>query len=149
MTARVPMVSLERAAELGGAMGMPARRTQSEAFRTVANNPGVARVAFSQLMQLLENNKFDTRLRELMIMRIGWVTGSAYEWTQHWRVGTTGGGPPRVRSCDAHGRGISRLSPRYEIGLARPRARGSRQYPLFPPHCAVVREESPARHCSQ
>ncbi len=94
MTSRVPMVSLERARELGDAMGMPARRTQSEAFRTVANNPGVARVAFSQLMQLLENNKFDTRLRELMIMRIGWVTGSAYEWTQHWRVATTAGIPP-------------------------------------------------------
>ena len=94
MSARVPMVSLERARELGEAMGMPARRTQSEAFRTVANNPGVARVAFGQLMQLLENNKFDTRLRELMIMRIGWVTGSAYEWTQHWRVATTAGIPP-------------------------------------------------------
>jgi alkylhydroperoxidase family enzyme len=94
MTSRVPMVSLERARELGDAMGMPARRTQSEAFRVVANNPGVARVAFSQLMQLLENNKFDTRLRELMIMRIGWVTGSAYEWTQHWRVATTAGIPP-------------------------------------------------------
>src|SRR3984957_15857945 len=94
MTSRVPMVSLERARELGEAMGMPARRTQSEAFRVVANNPGVARVAFGQLMQLLENNRFDTRLRELMIMRIGWVTGSAYEWTNHWRVGTTRGLPP-------------------------------------------------------
>src|ERR1700680_4528715 len=91
MTSRVPMVSLERARELGDAMGMPARRTQSEAFRVVANNPGVARVAFGQLMQLLENNKFDTRLRELMIMRIGWVTGSAYEWTQHWRGGHPAG----------------------------------------------------------
>jgi alkylhydroperoxidase family enzyme len=94
MTARVPMVSPERARELGEAMGMPATRTRSEAFRTVANNPGVARVAFSQLMQLLENNKFDIRLRELMIMRIGWVTGSAYEWTNHWRVATTAGIPP-------------------------------------------------------
>src|ERR1700728_2832663 len=94
MSLRVPMVSPERARELGEAMGMPARRTQSEAFRTVANNPGVARVACGQLMQLLENNKFDTRLRELMIMRIGWVTGSAYEWTQHWRVATTAGIPP-------------------------------------------------------
>jgi alkylhydroperoxidase family enzyme len=94
MPLRVPMVSPERARELGDAMGMPARRTQSEAFRVVANNPGVARVAFGQLMQLLENNKFDTRLRELMIMRIGWVTGSAYEWTQHWRVATTAGIPP-------------------------------------------------------
>jgi alkylhydroperoxidase family enzyme len=88
------MVSPERARELGDAMGMPARRTGSEAFRVVANNPGVARVAFGQLMQLLENNKFDTRLREMMIMRIGWVTGSAYEWTQHWRVATTAGIPP-------------------------------------------------------
>jgi hypothetical protein len=32
---------------------------------------------FSQLMQFLENTKFDTRLRELMVMRIGSVTGSA------------------------------------------------------------------------
>lgn len=94
MTARVPMVSLERARELGEAMGMPATRTQSPAFRTVAHNPGVARVAFSQLMQLLENNKLETRLRELMIMRIGWVTGSGYEWTNHWRVATTAGIPP-------------------------------------------------------
>src|SRR5580692_3245494 len=94
MTLRVPMVSLERARELGEAMGLPARRTQSEAFRVLANNPGVARVAYNQLIQLLENNKFDTRLRELMIMRIGWVTGSAYEWTQHWRVATTAGIPP-------------------------------------------------------
>ena len=90
MTPRVPMVSLERARELGEAMGMPARRTQSEAFRVITNNPGVARVAYGQLLQLLENNKLDTRLRELMIMRIGWVTGSAYEWTS-----TGGWRPPR------------------------------------------------------
>jgi alkylhydroperoxidase family enzyme len=94
MTARVPMVPLERARELGEAMGLPARRTQSEAFRTLANNPGVARVAYNQLIQLLESNKLDTRLRELMIMRIGWVTGSVYEWTQHWRVATAAGIPP-------------------------------------------------------
>jgi alkylhydroperoxidase family enzyme len=115
MTSRVAMVSLERARELGDAMGMPVRRTQSEAFRVVANNPGVARVAFSQLIQLLENNKFDTRLRELMIMRIGWVTGSAYEWTQHWRVATTAGirrGYPgsarlaEIRTADAGGQAI-------------------------------------------
>lgn len=110
MTSRVPMVSLERARELGDAMGMPARRTSSEAFRVVANNPGVARVAFSQLMQLLENNKFDTRLREMMIMRIGWVTGSAYEWTQHWRVATTAGIPPEDILAVRDWRSASRLT---------------------------------------
>src|SRR6202795_2064140 len=110
MTLRVPMVSPERARELGDAMGMPARRTQSEAFRVVANNPGVARVAFSQLMQLLENNKFDTRLRELMIMRIGWVTGSVYEWTQHWRVATTAGIPPEEVLAVRNWRASDRLT---------------------------------------
>ena len=110
MTLRVPMISLERARDLGEAMGMPARRTQSEAFRVVGNNPGVARVAFSQLMQLLEHNTFDTRLRELMIMRIGWVTGSAYEWTQHWRVATTAGIPPEDILAVRDWRNSSRLT---------------------------------------
>src|SRR5260370_27087721 len=114
MSARVPVVSLERARELGEAVGMPARRTQSEAFRTVANNPGVARVAFSQLMQLLENNKFDTRLRELMIMRIGWVTGSAYEWTQHWRGAATAGNTPPGFFAGGAPREPPRVSPRAE-----------------------------------
>jgi alkylhydroperoxidase family enzyme len=94
MTSRVPLVAPDTARALGEAMGLPAHRTGSEAFRTVANNPAVARVVFGKLYQLLEHNKFDTRLRELMIMRIGWVTGSAYEWTQHWRVATTAGIPP-------------------------------------------------------
>ncbi|HVC56743.1 MAG TPA: carboxymuconolactone decarboxylase family protein [Stellaceae bacterium] len=111
MTLRVPMVSPEEASALGEAMGMPARRTQSEAFRVVANNPGVARVAFSQLMQLLENNKFDTRLRALMIMRIGWVTGSAYEWTNHWRVATTAGIPPEDILAVRDWRNAARLTP--------------------------------------
>ena len=111
MTSRVPMVSLERARELGDAMGLPARRTQSEAFRVVANNPGVARAAFGQLMQLLENNKFDLRLREMMIMRIGWVTGSAYEWTQHWRIAIAAGIPPEDVLAVRDWRNSDRLTP--------------------------------------
>jgi len=118
MGSRVPMVSLERAQELGEAMGLPVRRTQSEAFRVVANNPGVARVAFGQLMQLLENNRLDTRLRELMIMRIAWVTGSAYEWTQHWRVAATAGIPPDDILAVRDWREAARLTPADKAVLA-------------------------------
>ena len=117
-TLRVPMVSPERARDLGEAMGMPSRRTQSEAFRVVANNPGVARVAFGQLMQLLEHNRFDTRLRELMIMRIGWVTGSAYEWTQHWRVATAADIPPEDILAVRDWRASARLTPADKAILA-------------------------------
>lgn len=38
------------------------------------------------LEALLWKGALDARLRELIIMRIGWVTDSVYEWTQHWRV---------------------------------------------------------------
>ena len=54
----------------------------------------MAEGVFTQLTTLLNKNTFKTRLRELAIMRIGWVTGSEYEWTQHWRVATTAEIPP-------------------------------------------------------
>ena len=94
MTGRVAMVSLEQAAKLGEAFGTPGPRTTRAAFRVLAVNPELAKVVFSQLSYLLEHNKLDTRLRELMIMRIGWATGSVYEWTQHWRDATAAGIPP-------------------------------------------------------
>jgi alkylhydroperoxidase family enzyme len=94
MAERVPMVSLDRARELGEAWGTPGPRTTRAAFRVLANNPDLAKHVFALLSQLLERNTFPARLRELMIMRIGWVTGSAYEWTQHWRVATQAGIPP-------------------------------------------------------
>jgi hypothetical protein len=47
MTLRVPMVSPERARDVGEAMGMPARRTGSEAFRAVAIAGSSARIVWS------------------------------------------------------------------------------------------------------
>jgi alkylhydroperoxidase family enzyme len=94
MTGRVAMVPLDRARLLGEEIGLPAPMTTRSAFRTLANNPPLMQAVFGQLTTLLLRNTLDTRLRELMIMRIGWVTGSVYEWTQHWRVATTAGIPP-------------------------------------------------------
>jgi alkylhydroperoxidase family enzyme len=94
MTGRVAMVSQDRANQLGEEWGMAGPRMTRSAIRTLAVNAELARSALALLSQLMERNKLDARLRELMIMRIGWVTGSAYEWTQHWRVATTVGIPP-------------------------------------------------------
>ncbi len=58
-------------------------------FRVLLHHPPVAKAVFNLLATLLFNSKLDRRLRELVIMRIGWVTGSVYEWTQHWRVAKT------------------------------------------------------------
>jgi alkylhydroperoxidase family enzyme len=94
MSERVAMVPLDRAAELGVEIGLPGPMATRSAFRVLANNPPLLKAVFGQLSTLLLRNTFDTRLRELMIMRIGWVTGSEYEWTQHWRVATAAGIPP-------------------------------------------------------
>jgi len=55
-------------------------------FRVLLRHPDAARAFSRHLGHLLFRGKLDVRLRELVIMRIGWLTGSCYEWTQHWRV---------------------------------------------------------------
>jgi len=110
MTGRVAMVPLERARLMGEEIGLPAPMTTRSAFRTLANNPSLLRAVYGQLTTLLLHNTFDTRLRELMIMRIGWVTGSVYEWTQHWRVATAAGIPPEDVLAVRDWRGSDRLT---------------------------------------
>jgi hypothetical protein len=53
-----------------------------------------------------------------MIMRIAWVTGSAYEWTQHWRVATTAGIPPEDVLAVRDWRNSERLTPADKAILA-------------------------------
>jgi len=94
MAGRVEMASAEQALAVARAIGAPDVMATRNAFRTLSNNETMAKGVFTHLTTLLNKNIFDTRLRELIIMRIGWVTGSEYEWTQHWRVATTAGVPP-------------------------------------------------------
>src|SRR5258708_30413901 len=118
MTGRVAMVSQDRANQLGEEWGMAGPRMTRSAIRTLAVNPELARPALALLSQLMERNKLDARLRELMIMRIGWVTGSAYEWTQHWRVAATAGIPPEDVLAVRDWRNSGRLSPADKAILA-------------------------------
>ena len=55
-------------------------------FRVWLHQPDLAHWLHDLIMGLLWNGKLDKRLRELVIMRLGWATGSEYEWTQHWRI---------------------------------------------------------------
>ena len=62
-------------------------------FQVLLHHPKLAKVVNDLLAQLLFAAELPTRLRELAIMRIGWNTGSVYEWAQHWRVATQLGVP--------------------------------------------------------
>jgi alkylhydroperoxidase family enzyme len=79
----------------------------------LANNPTVLNVVTAQIQALIRKNSLPHRLRELIIMRIGWVTGSTYELTSLWRIcmelgilledGVMAWPPDSVRPANAEG----------------------------------------------
>jgi alkylhydroperoxidase family enzyme len=84
---RIPLLSVAEAEKIAADMGLPEQMAPLSVFRVLLRHPKLAAELASTLNTLLfDGNKFDARLRELIIMRIGWKTASLYEWTQHWRV---------------------------------------------------------------
>lgn len=84
--ARVPRLGVDAAKAAAEDAGVPAFMADLSVFRVLLRHPPVARALHDMLTALLWNGRLDGRLRELVIMRLGWATGSVYEWTQHWRI---------------------------------------------------------------
>jgi alkylhydroperoxidase family enzyme len=105
---RIERLPIADAKEAAGAAGVPDYMADLSVFRVLLRRPGLARAVHDLLSALLWDARLDARLRELVIMRIGWVTGSTYEWTQHWRVATGLGVTERdllaVRDWQGHDR---------------------------------------------
>ena len=89
MSERVAQLEVAEAKRRAEEVGIPERMAGLSVFRILLQHPPGAKAIYGMLAALLfGENKLDPRLRELVIMRIGWATGSEYEWTQHWRVAT-------------------------------------------------------------
>jgi alkylhydroperoxidase family enzyme len=84
--ARIPMLSPEATHAAAAEAGMHEAMAKLSVFRVLLRRPRVAKGLSEMLLSLLGGGALDPRLRELVIMRIGWATGSNYEWTQHWRL---------------------------------------------------------------
>jgi len=67
-------------------VGVPEAFAGLNVFRLLLRRPKTAKATGDLLISLLFGGELDDRLRELVIMRIGWATSSNYEWTQHWRI---------------------------------------------------------------
>ena len=91
---RIPRLSTEDALAAAEEAGLQARMAELNIFRVLLHQPRLAKAVSDVLLTLLFRGKLDARLRELVIMRIGWATGSVYEWTQHWRIATELGVDP-------------------------------------------------------
>ena len=83
---RIPLLSEEEAKQAATEAGVVDAVASLNIFRILLRHPKLAKQVNDLLMTLLFRGQLDARLRELVIMRIGWSTGSVYEWTQHWRI---------------------------------------------------------------
>lgn len=83
---RLPLLSVDEAKAAAAEAGVPVVVAELNVFRVLLHHPPLAKWFSDFLMGLLWEGRFDRRLRELVIMRLGWATGSVYEWTQHWSI---------------------------------------------------------------
>ena len=103
---RVPRLPAGEAKAAADQAGVPDYMAELSVFQVLLNHPTLARALNDLLATMLWHGALDSRLRELVIMRIGWLTACDYEWTQHWRVACGLGVPAEdllgVRDWSAH-----------------------------------------------
>jgi alkylhydroperoxidase family enzyme len=85
-TERVELLSAQSTKARVTELGLHEAVANLNIFRTMLHRPKTAKAISDLLFSLLLDAALDDRLRELLIMRIGWTTGCDYEWTQHWTV---------------------------------------------------------------
>jgi len=85
-TDRVPKLPLDEAKAAADEAAVPDYMAELSIFQVLLNHPPLARAINDLLATMLWHGALDPRLRELVIMRLAWLTACDYEWTQHWRV---------------------------------------------------------------
>ncbi len=83
---RLPPLPEAEAATAAAEAGVPAYMAELKVFQVLLLHPRLARAVNDLLATLLFDARLAARLRELAIMRIGWLCGCDYEWAQHWRI---------------------------------------------------------------
>lgn len=92
-TPRISMLSVDDARTAAASVKMHEATAELNIFRILLKHPHLAKMINAPIMNLIFRGKLDDRLRELIIMRLGWSTGSVYEWTQHWPIALDCGVP--------------------------------------------------------
>lgn len=108
---RIPLYPLDQAVALGKELGVDEARAGRGWFRVLAHHPNVLKGICALVESLLFQSTVPVRLRELMIMRIAWVTRSSYEWAQHWRIARNAGVPEEDLLAVRDWRASTRLQP--------------------------------------
>ncbi len=73
-TSRVPLLPVDEAKAAADEAGVPDYMAELSIFQVLLNHPRLARTFNDLLATMLWHGTLDSRLRELVIMRIGWLT---------------------------------------------------------------------------
>jgi alkylhydroperoxidase family enzyme len=83
---RLELLEESEARRVAKESGVPSMMAKLSIFQLLLRQPKLAKGVNDLLMSLLAAEHLAHRQRELVIMRIGWRTGSVYEWAQHWEI---------------------------------------------------------------
>ena len=81
----LPLVPVEQAAQLGDKLGIDRAYATANVYRALLNSPSATAGFYGLVNALFFHNKVAARTRELIILRIGWRTGSEYVFCNHVR----------------------------------------------------------------
>jgi 4-carboxymuconolactone decarboxylase len=79
----LPLVSIDESARLGEKLGIDRPVATLNVFRALLNSPSATAGVYGVVNALMFHNKVAARTRELIILRIGWRTGSEYVFCKH------------------------------------------------------------------
>jgi alkylhydroperoxidase family enzyme len=82
----LPLLSIEESAQLGEKFGIDRYLATANVFRGLFHSPSAAVGVHGVINALMFHNKVAARARELIILRIGWRTGSEYVFCNHVRI---------------------------------------------------------------
>ena len=82
----LPLLSIDESARLGEKLGIDRLLATSNVFRGLFHSPSAAAGFHGVVNALMFHNKVAARARELIILRIGWRTGSEYVFCNHVRI---------------------------------------------------------------
>ncbi|MEM7413445.1 MAG: carboxymuconolactone decarboxylase family protein [Myxococcota bacterium] len=85
-TSRVPLLSSEEAKRAAAEVELFELKANFSIYRVLLRQPLVAKRLSDLTDVLVGASHIDARLRELLIMRLGWANRGVYEWSQHWKI---------------------------------------------------------------
>ncbi|MEM7272421.1 MAG: carboxymuconolactone decarboxylase family protein [Actinomycetota bacterium] len=90
-TGRLPLLPVDQAASAAAEVDIIELKAHSCLYRSLLHHPQLAARINDLIDTLMTDAGLEARLRELIVLRIGWSNGTVYQWTHHWRIAQTVG----------------------------------------------------------